>query len=203
MSGRIGGGQFGDGLGFGHQLVRRREPIRQPHIERLAPGIEPRRQAHLAGATEAHALHQKVRTGELRRNAHLHEHHSELGLFGSDDDVHGQDHRRANANAGAVDRGDERLRGTHEFDPIAGRFAGRCLLGLVLSAAFHAHLEVVADVGAGAETSAGAGHHHRADVRVFVAVGDGGVKVSVHLPRPSVQALGPIQGDDGDVVGFL
>ena len=60
-----------------------------------------------------------------------------------------------------------------------------------------------ADVGAGAEPATGPGHHHRADGWVRVGRLDRVDQFGGHPGRPRVEAIGPVQRQDDDVVVAL
>ena len=63
--------------------------------------------------------------------------------------------------------------------------------------------ERAADVGAGAEAAALAGHHDRADRRVVVEGADRVGHLGRHARRPGVQPIGPVQRDQADGVEAL
>ena len=59
-------------------------------------------------------------------------------------------------------------------------------------------LTAAAEVGAGAESAAGAGDDHGVDVVVGVGAVEGLHQLAAHLPGPRVQAVGAVEGDRED-----
>src|SRR5436309_8304335 len=187
------------------ELLGLGQAVGEPARRRLRAAVEPSREAHLARLAEAHALDEEVRARQLWDEADLDEEHPEARLLRGDDHVEGQDHGHADADRGAVDGGNERLRLAHQTHPVeAGRHAAlaarRVLPGI---APLDAGLEGELHVGAGAERAPGAGHDDRADRAIVVRPPDGVRLFDGHLGRPGVQLLGTVEGDLRDPVAGL
>ena len=162
---------------------------------------QPARQTHLAGAAEAHALHQEVRARQLRHDAHADEEHPELRRLRGDDHVEGQDHGHADADGRAVHRGDQRLRARAAAPP--SRRARACRP--VRARCPHRDRRRPAASGRcpacrRPRRSRGPRRSSRSRRRPGSALARSSASTCSlrHARRPGVQALGPIQGDQRD-----
>jgi hypothetical protein len=132
-----------------------------------APG-----QAQFRRHPEADPLYEELGARQLGRESDLDEHDADLDVGGCDEHVGRKDHRDADADRRAVDRCNDRLRLTHQPDPIdrrrhAARPAGGVVARVVAADPGPEHL---VHVGSGAEPAAGAGHDDRPDGAVVVRV---------------------------------
>ena len=142
------------------------------------------------------------------RDAHLHEAAGQLGLLGGHEVVHGQHEREADPDGGAVDGGHHRLGLPAQRHPVGGPV----LVGTRLR--LRPHFRRSSPDGGPSSWALnwppmsapaqkprpGPGEHDGADAVVVVGVAHRRGHLHRHLAGPGVEPLGPVQGDDGDVV---
>ncbi len=128
----------------------------------------------------------------------------ELGRLGHQPHVRTEGQVEAVARRGAVDHRDHR--GVHLLEHHGGQVAGlgeRRRRATSSAAADAGAGHGVLDVEARAEPLAGAGEEHHAHVGAVVGLGEQLGEQLQHAARDGVAAVGPVQGDGGDVVGDL
>ena len=192
-------GEFvGQGNGGGVEIVGRVQGTDQAALPCLAGRKHAAGIAPLQRGRQAHGAGQKPGGGGFRRDAAPAEHEAELGGFGSDPDVHGKLHGRADAHRCAVDGANHGLEAAKD----AQRGLAATVAPVVLAGALVVVEGIAArrQVGAGTEGTPAPGHDHRPHVVVGVGVIKRRDDLVLHLRREGVHLLGPVQPQGGDAV---
>ncbi len=142
----------------------------------------------------AHALGEEHAAGGFRGHAERHERHLEPRVCCDPRDVAvGQD-RRADADADAVDRGEERLVELLEH-------ADEPAVSVQLVVAVVRRLQHLAEILPGGEGSSGPRHHDASELGVSLGAEQGVPCAVPHLVVERVQRVGAVPGDEADTVG--
>src|SRR5262245_43196415 len=181
--------------GASEERVRLEDLGHEPTITRLGRGDHSPCQAPFDRTACTDEPRKEGRAAELGHEAHAHEEKADARLFTGDADVEGEDLRDANADGGAVDRGDRGLGHALEESEVVLRPPVALRVRLI-AAALELGVEDLADVGASTEVASGAGHDDGADIRVGVGALHGVTVFGHHARRPCVEFRRPVQRDE-------
>ena len=188
-----------------HELYTIEEGVRldkmgdEPPGEGLLGREHAARRDPLHGAADADHAGQEPAAAGLGHDAAAREHEADPRPACGNADVHGECHRGADADGGPVDGGDDGLLRLEDAERDAAAAVAVCVDGLL--AAVVEGVAAAAEVRAGAEGAAGAGHDHDAARRVVAQLGERRAELGQHRIGERVAAVGTVQrdGDDGAI----
>ncbi len=170
----------------------------QPHVSRFAPGDgAPRQQQVRRPRQTQHPGEDGVRS-QLGDHAPAHEGERDLGVFGHEADVGQQRVGDAHPHGVAVDGGDDRL---VQLPRQPGGHVGGVAAGLVGGVVERRAAGL--EVGSRTERPACPRQHDGPHGVVVVSRVQGPAQFSRQPRVPRVEALGPVEGDDGDPVALV